>query len=71
MMKYIDIRLEFDEEIEDDYTYYELARVRPLESTVPEGSLIGICESLAQSDFGQIEMPNAIIEAIEGNTTTF
>jgi hypothetical protein len=65
-MKYIDIRFEFDEEHEDDYTFYELARIHRLQTDMDDEDITRMTEMLAQSDKWHIDDHNGLIYALEG-----
>lgn len=73
MAHYIDIRIHFDEvqEFPDEPAFLDISEISHIESTIPEDKILGIQESLVQSDFGQIDLPNAIIDAIGGEDTKF
>lgn len=65
---YVDIRLNFEH---DKYEYPDISSVEFVGSDLSEEERRGFTEMLFQSDFGQIEFPNAIFEAIEGKDTKF
>lgn len=72
-MAYIDLRIEFEEEEEDfdpPYTHYEAIRVTPLGSDIPEGGLQAIAEAAFQTDFYTVEVANALLSALDGETVT-
>lgn len=71
---YIDLWLEFSTDQpfpDEDYTHYRLAAIKRLDNTIPDDSVLGIQETLAQSDFGFIDLPNGIIEALDGSPVEF
>lgn len=74
-MAHIDIRIELDEfrdeDFPDDAPYFRVSRVSRVDSTLPDSAELSMQEYLVQSDFGSIEFPNAIIDAISGEVTDF
>lgn len=73
-MATVTLEIEFDEEeYEDGYKGYSPLTVRNVRSDIDSQYLIGVAETLVQSDFGTIGFPYGIIEAIEkpGETITF
>lgn len=65
-MSYIDIRLNFTLETEDDYTYHNLSGVTCLAiRDIPNDSIAQIVEGMAQSDDFYIETTNQILDSIE------
>lgn len=70
-MPHIDIRLEFDEEIEDfgdgeTYTHYSLSGLKSLGTDLPEGAQESIAESFGQSDMYWIGFANSALLIIGG-----
>ena len=76
MSDYIDVRVKFDKEVEDEgtpyeYVYYSPQAVFLLDSSIPEDYIDGIGETAAQSDFYQIDVSNAFLGALGGEDTYF
>lgn len=65
---YVDIRLEFQH---DKYEAPDITKVVFAGSDMSEEERQGFTEMLFQSDFGQIDFPHAILDAIDGKTTRF
>lgn len=63
---YIDLRFYFNEETEDDDTYYEISSVTRSDTNISDEAISGITETLAQSDVYHIDVAAAILEAMEG-----
>lgn len=63
-MSYIDIRIHFDEVVKKNYTWYKWNRAELEWTDIARDDRNLIAEHLAQSDFGWIELPTEIIEAI-------
>lgn len=63
-MNYIDIRIWFAETVEDGYNWYYWNRAELKATDISDDYRDIIAEDLAQSDFGWIQLPNEIIEAI-------
>lgn len=72
-MAYIDIRIEVStgEPEEDGYVPLDVAGVKFIDSDLDKKDRCGLSEMLFQSDFGQIDFPNAIFGAIDGQNTSF
>lgn len=67
-MPHIDIRIEVTTE-HDEFEgtpYHEVTGVSRLDTDLNDNSIVGIQESLAQSDFGQIDFPNGVLDALAG-----
>ena len=71
-MAYIDVRIEFSEEIEnfgdETYTDYRPVKVFTVGTDIPEGDLVGIAESAFQSDLYTVGVANAMLSALDGET---
>ena len=63
-MSYIDVRFHFDEEAEDGYTHYELRSVQRIATDIPVDEMIGIGETLGQSDRWRVDGVNATLDAM-------
>ena len=53
---------EYDEDF--DYTGYRLVRLERTGSTLPDYAVSAVQETWAQSDFGWVELPNAVHDVI-------
>ena len=76
MSDYIDVRVKFDKEVEDEGTPYEYVRYSPqavfiLDSSIPEDYINSIGEIAGQSDFYQVDVSNAFLSALGGEDTYF
>lgn len=77
MQKRLSIDLVFDEvsadpEFPEDGSWYDLSKVMLSYSEIEPIQRAAIAESWAQSDFGYINLPNAIFEAIgDGEAVEF
>jgi hypothetical protein len=65
-VKYIDIRFEFEEVTEDDYTYHDLVTVSLEKTDIDEKSRSSIAETFAQSDRYWVDTCNTIVNVIGG-----
>lgn len=73
MAHHIDTRLHFDEvrEFPDEPAFLRISGVSQTESTLSDRESLGTQEHLVQSDFGQIDFLNVIIDAIGGKDAKF
>lgn len=76
MSDYIDVRVKFDKEVEDEGTPYEYVHYSPqsvflLDSSIPEDYIDSIRETAGQSDFYQVDVSNAFLSALGGEDTFF
>lgn len=72
-MSYIDVRIEFSEEVEDfgdgeKYTHYNPEKVYVVSSDISDEERYGIGESAAQSDRYTVGVANAVLSAL-GDTS--
>lgn len=69
-MPYIDLRVHVDAEYDevDDYTHHTVIGVERTGTDLDANTILGIQETLAQSDWGQIEFPAGVNEALGGKT---
>lgn len=63
-MAYIDVRFHFDTEAEGGYTHYDLVSAERIGMDIPEGDMLGIGETLAQSDHWNVGGVNATLSAM-------
>lgn len=67
-MPHLDIRIEFSEEEDDGYTYYDPIAVYMSDTDLPQSALEGLAEGAHQSDFWQVGVSNAIFSALDGTS---
>lgn len=73
-MKYVDIRVWFNEEVEDgddeSYVHLDACKVEPIGNNFEEGQGYTVAEAAGQSDFYQVAVANAMLLALDGKTVT-
>lgn len=69
-MEYVDVRVRFVRETEsfgdESYDIYKIHSIEPITDHANEVLLDSLAESLAQSDYGQINVAQALLAAIGG-----
>lgn len=67
-MPYIDLRIHVDVEHDefDEAPYHRIVGVERTGTDVDDNGIIGIQETLAQTDWGQIDFPAGVNEALDG-----
>lgn len=72
-MPYIDLRLHFSVKHDkyDGEEYIDFNAIERGRTDLTEEQVVGIQETLAQTDFGTITFPNGVAEAIGGKFVTF
>lgn len=61
---HIDVRFHFDEIAEDGYTHYDLVSVQRIGTDIPQDEMLGIGETLGQSDHWHVGGVNATLDAM-------
>lgn len=65
---FIDIRITFEKELDEDYTHYNPVLVGMKETDIPSAGLAGIGESAFQSDKYTVDVANAVLSSLDGRT---
>lgn len=69
--RYVDLRIECELATDDGHEYLRPIAVHRLASTTAsEPACDALADSVAQSDFGQIDVAQALLSAIDGTSTT-
>lgn len=68
-MAYIDVRFHFDEITEPDFTHYDLVSVQRTGTDIPAEAMLGIGETLGQSDRWNTGGPGATLDAMTDDDT--